>query len=133
MDGDGLSGTSEALLPGAGRTPGYGIVDYSREDSHHLESTLTQSGKTSSLRGPAATGKESVWVMARCALTACLASVVCGMTGGFSSPTQLELNLTTIPAHRLASESYLPNLFGVSLALAGGYLLGKIKGYGCQR
>lgn len=62
-------------------------------------------------------GKERVWVVARCALIACLASVVVGMNGGFNSPALVELensNLTT-PAQHFNKKSQLPNLFGVSL------------------
>ena len=61
-------------------------------------------------------GKERVWVVARCALIACLASVVVGMNGGFNSPALVELeneNLTTKTQY-ISKTSGLHSLFGVS-------------------
>jgi len=116
-DSDRLSGTSDALLPGVGRTPGYGINDL---ESSNLESSITESGRTATsigVRRDTMKGKESVWIVARCAITACMASFVCGLTGGFSSPTLLELENATItvhPAQLFHSNSSYPNLFGVS-------------------
>lgn len=116
-DSDRLSGMSDALLPGAGHTPGYGIND---SGDSHFETTLTESVRTNvSVKGAARSGKENVWVVARCALTACLSSFVCGMMGGFSSPTLLELanNRTESSAQILSSDTLLPYLFGVSMLL----------------
>ncbi len=116
-DSDRLSGTSDALLPGAGHTPGYGINDF---ENSNLESTITESGKTITsigVRRDTMNGKENVWVVARCAITACMASFVCGLTGGFSSPTLLELenkDITVYSAQLFNPNSSYPNLFGVS-------------------
>ncbi len=61
--------------------------------------------------------KERVWVVAWCALVACLASLVGGMNGAFTSPALLELqnyNRTTSSAQYFDNSSkLLPNLFGV--------------------
>ena len=110
------SGTSNALQPGAGHTPGYGIND---STGSYVESTLTESCRTNtSVRLGLKPGKENVRVVARCALIACMASFVSGMTGGFSSPTLLELGNDTItkyPAQLFSpSDQVLPSVFGVS-------------------
>lgn len=110
---DSISCTSDALLPGSGHVPDYGISD-STEDE------LTRTGVTSSTRtttssflaGNAKDSKEQVWVVARCALVACLSTLIGGMFGGFSSPALPELNSTN-PIQALDEATVLPSLFGV--------------------
>lgn len=83
----------------------YGARDQSESTPKDLE------GRVVGLQG-----KERVWVVARCALIACLASVVVGMNGGFNSPALVELqnsSLTT-PSQHFSNTSKLPSLFGVS-------------------
>lgn len=109
-----MSGASEQLLSGEDHVPSYGA----------REAQLTSSGITTSTRTtvsfePSADedrGKERVRVVARCALIACLATLVGGMNGGFTSSTLLQLQnpkLTT-PAQFFSNTSTLPNVFGVS-------------------
>lgn len=112
-----LSASSDQLLPspgGAGHVPNYGMRG----------EEMTSSGITSSTRTTVSilpdtakeNNKERIWVVARCALIACLASLVGGMNAGFSSPTLHELQdpLLTTPAQLFSNTSKLPSLFGVS-------------------
>ena len=61
--------------------------------------------------------KERVWVVAMCALTACLASLGAGMNGGFSSPALVQLediNSTIITSsQRFNITGSYSNFFGV--------------------
>lgn len=106
------SGASDQLLPGAGYVPNYGLGDEQLASSDITSSTRTAASIVSTQEQD----ESSVWVVARCALIACLASLVGGMNAGFSSSTLLELqNLDfTTPAQHFGNGSTLPNLFGVS-------------------
>lgn len=113
--------SSDPLLPGTGYTPSYGIHD-------DPEDNMTCSGVASSVKTTTSItsesqGKEKVCVVARCALTACLASLVAGMNAGFTSPALLELqnpNLTT-PAQFFSNDSILPSVFAVSIIITRAY------------
>ena len=59
--------------------------------------------------------KDGMWVVARCALIASLASVMGGMSGGVTSSALLELSNEnqTIATQYFDKESLLPSMFGV--------------------
>lgn len=113
---DRLSGTSDQLLPGTGYTPSYGTTDSLAGDSADMGASVMTAVSSAPSDPGNRNGKERVWVVARCALTACLASFVAGMTGGFSSPALQDLsnpNLTT-PAQYFSDSSVLHSIFAVS-------------------
>ncbi len=112
----GTSGTSDQLLPGRGHTPSYGIHGDSERDINY--SVVTNSTKTATSANVAdSKGKERVLVVARCVLTVCLASLVAGMNGGFTSPALPELENPTLTSENqlFMNTTVLPNAFGVSL------------------
>lgn len=112
------SGASDQLLPGTGYVPNYGVTDETLAGSDITSSTRTAASIASIVSTQEPDGSR-VWVVARCTLIVCLASLVGGMNGGFTTSTLLELqnvNLTTPAQHFSSNGSTLPNLFGVSCA-----------------
>ena len=114
-----LSQDSDALLPGKGHSPSYGI-----NDSADLQgSSIETSGKKApsviqAITSPGSSG-ERVWVVAMCSLIACLASLINGMVIGYSSPT---LSILTAPSQppseRFKDGDIYSSLFGVSVVNA---------------
>ena len=98
-------GSSDQLLPGTGYSPSYGTTDSTDEPVSPTPSSSSSSEGAGS--------KERVWVLARCALTACLASFVVGMSGGYNSPALQELGNITIPVQFISSSSVLHSFFAV--------------------
>ena len=95
------SSESDALLPGAGYAPDYGI-DQSLETSGSLEAsekTPRPSVIQSVMESPR---NERVWTVIMCSLIACLASLVNGLMLSFSSATLDKLNLMTDSAQSVS-------------------------------
>ena len=120
---------SDALLPGAGDHPSYGIQDGSDSLPSGLVSSSCVSATTpsttsasdrptsvivSAMHGRGG-GKERVWAVARCCLTACVVAMVTGMMLGYSSATLVELEASNNPAQKVVASSTIGSLFGVSL------------------
>ena len=113
-----LSQDSDALLPGKGHSPSYGI-----NDSADLQgSSIETSGRTapSVIQAITSSGSsgERVWVVAMCSLIACLASMINGMVIGYSSPT---LSILTSDSQnnweKFQRGDIYSSLFGVSILL----------------
>lgn len=119
-----LSQDSDALLPGKGHSPSYGI----NESSDLTTSSLGSSGKTapSIIQSIVHPGKgERVWVVAMCSLVACLAAMINGIMIGYSSPTlSILTNKTIQPPNEYFEdgqiESSLFAAFGAVGAIFGG-------------
>lgn len=117
------SGTSDQLLPGRGHTPNYGIREDDPRDNRNYSQVVTVSTRTVTSMAPTPQGssqsKDRVWVVARCALTVCLATLVTGMNGAFASPaiTELENSTLTPEVQLFHNTSFLKNIFGVSPSL----------------
>ena len=108
------SSESDALLPGTGYAPDYGI-DQSLETSGGLEAsekTPCPSVVQSAMESPR---NERVWAVVMCSLIACLASLVNGLMLSFSSATLDKLNSTTDSIHHISNGSKEASLLGVSL------------------
>ena len=113
--------SSGALTAGAGSHPSYGIQEDSASMStsettqarrpHEDKTTAAASMLRSDSRGG---GKERVWSVAWCCLTACVVSIVSGMMLGYSSATLVELEASTNPAQKVVANSTIGSLFGVS-------------------
>ena len=106
-----IQGSTDDLFPGKGYTPDYGINE-STECDVAVSSKSTQSSSLPTLVQSKKTDK--VWVVAMCALIACLASLVIGLMLGFSSPT-LDI-LDSKPndsVYHIESSSKEASLFGV--------------------
>lgn len=109
---DSRSTERDALLPGTGYSPDFGINE--SNDSHDFGSSgsavppsIVQSSSSRS-----APKKDRVRVVAMCALIACLASLVNGLMLGFTSPTLDKLNNVTGAQH-ISNGSREASLFGV--------------------
>lgn len=103
----------DALLPGTGYSPDYGINESNDGDVFGSSSSaVPPSVVPSSSRTKRK--KDRVWVVALFALIACLASLVNGLMLGFSSPTLDKLNYTTGAQH-ISNGSREASLFGVRL------------------
>ena len=112
-------GSTDELFPGKGYIPDYGINESTEYDDHVAAySKSTQSSSTVPLAQSSshASGhkNDKVWVVAMCALIACLASLVIGLMLGFTSPT-LDI-LDSLPksdVHHIESGSSKASLLGV--------------------
>ena len=109
-DRDSRSTDRDALLPGTGYSPDYGINESNDGDDigssgSAVPPSVIQSSRT-------APKKDRVWVVAMCALIACLASLVNGLMLGFTSPTLDKLNIVTGAQH-ITNGSKEASLFGV--------------------
>lgn len=109
-DRDSRSTEHDALLPGTGYSPDFGINE--SNDGHDFGSSggavppsVVQSSHSTS-------NKDRVWVVAMCALIACLASLVNGLMLGFTSPTLDKLSNVTGAQH-ISNGSTEASLFGV--------------------
>lgn len=102
------STASDALLPGKGHTPSYGIGE--SDDSYR---TVNSKLSDSPIR----------WhVVALCVLTACIASMVAGMSISFSSIIINELSSNSTnswlqPQQQISSDGTKASLIGVSTKL----------------
>lgn len=105
--------SADALLPGTGYSPDYGINDSVDGDSmtSSSEKSSTPAVSQSTQDGPKK--KNRIWVVAMCALIACLASLVNGLMLSFSSPTLDILSLSPSSAHYIQNGSTAASLFGV--------------------
>ena len=79
-------GSGDALLPGTGYSPDYGINVSADGDSITSSERSSTPAVTQSTQG-VPKKKTRVWVVAMCALIACLASLVNGLMLSFSSST----------------------------------------------
>ena len=107
-------GSTDALFPGKGYTPDYGINE--SDDHVAAYSKSTQSSSSPPLAQSSSYGghkNDKVWVVAMCALIACLASLVIGLMLGFTSPTLDKLDSVS-GAHNIKSGSSRASLLGVS-------------------
>ena len=111
-------GSTDELFPGKGYVPDYGINESTEYDDHVAAySKSTQSSSTPPLVQSSSHGghkNDKVLVVARCALIACLASLVIGLMLGFTSPT-LDI-LDSLPksdVHHIESGSRKASLLGV--------------------
>ena len=108
-----FSQDSDALLPGKGHSPSYGIND---------SSDLTQSDMDSSSRTAPSViqsivhppSGERIWAVAMCSLIACIAAMINGIVIGYSSPTISYLSNDPNPNHHIEATKYEASLFGVS-------------------
>ena len=115
MMGDRNSG--DALLPGTGYSPDYGINDSADGDSITVSGESSSPPAVQSCQGGTKKKRDRIWVVAMCALIACLASLVNGLMLSFSSPTLDILNSPTNTAHKIANGSTQASLFGVCLTI----------------
>ena len=106
-------GSGDALLPGTGYSPDYGINDSADGDSMTSSERSSTPAVTQSTQGDPKK-KTRVWVVAMCALIACLASLVNGLMLSFSSPT-LDFLSKQDPnsPHYIKNESVEASLYGV--------------------
>ncbi len=102
--------SDEALRPGSGLTPNYGIQDSSESATSFVSSEKTERSVIQSVVHPP---HERIWVVAMCSIIACLAAMVNGMVLGYSSPTISELTNSDNSNQTIASSSH-QILFGVS-------------------
>ena len=104
--------SSDALLPGRGYTPDYGI-NQSITPNDSLEASDEAPHSSAINTDVQSARSERVWWVAVCSLIACLASLVNGMMLGFSSPalTQLQFNVTETEKINATDIRY--SLFGV--------------------
>ena len=109
-----MSDASDLLLSGEDPVQSYGAKEIQMSSSGITSSTRTTVSFEPSIAEDQ--GKERVWVVARCALIACLATLVGGMNGGFNSSTLLQLQNPSLatPAQLFSNTSKLLNVFGVS-------------------
>ena len=117
-----IRGSTDELCPGKGYTPDYGI----NQSTEYDDQTGVYSKSTQSSSGPALAQSSShsdqkndkVWVVAMCALIACLASLVIGLMGGFTSPTLDELEkLPPSDIRHIGSGDRKASLLGVCIKL----------------
>ncbi len=108
---------SEALMPGKGHSPSYGINDSSDLSGASIDS----SGKTTTsviqnIVNPST--NERVWMVAMCSLIACIAAMVNGVVIGYSSPTLSYLSSEDVknkhPLWYIDQSSVYTSLFAVS-------------------
>ena len=111
--GDRNSG--DALLPGTGYSPDYGINDSVDDDGMTVSEKSSSPPVVQSSQG--GTKRDRIWAVAMCALIACLASLVNGLMLSFSSPTLEILSSPKITAHKIANGSIQASLFGVCLTI----------------
>ena len=109
--GDRNSG--DALLPGTGYSPDYGINDSIDDDGMTASEKSSSPPVVQSSHGGALKNRDRIWAVALCALIACLASLVNGLMLSFSSPTLDILNSPKNTAHKIANGSIKASLFGV--------------------
>ena len=106
--------TTDSLLhPGRGHTPSYGITDSSDEKEEKAGPGETgEGGVTVAIRH----AQERVWTVAVFSLIACLASVVIGMSLGYSTNTLSELSDVWHGGDRvygIENGTFTASLFGV--------------------
>ena len=115
-----IRGSTDELCPGKGYTPDYGI----NQSTEYNDQTAAYSKSTQSSAGPALAQSSShgdhkndkVWVVAMCALIACLASLVIGLMLGFTSPTLDELDILPLSDVRhIGSGDSKASLLGVCI------------------
>lgn len=110
-------GSTDALFPGKGYTPDYGINESTEYDDHAATySKSIQSSSNPSLPSRGSHKNDKVWVVAMCALIACLASLVIGLMLGFTSPTLDKLDSES-GAHHIKSGSGRASLLGVCVKI----------------
>ena len=99
-------GNSSSLLPGAGHTPNYGINESTSNGSNHGSSRSAHSEI-----------REHWGVVTYCALTACIISMVTGMSLSYSSIIINELNSSDskFPEWKILSDGKHAVLIGVSV------------------
>ena len=136
--GSKVPSSSDQLLPGTDHSPGYGASgpasgrpspgssygvqteDSSNFGTRHSYGSRVSPELTSTSSAPSVSGgyKERVVTVARCALTACLASLLAGMTGGFSSPALQDLGDADFssPAQLFSNTTVLHGVFAVSFS-----------------
>lgn len=112
-----LSQGSEALLPGKGHSPSYGINDSADLNGASLDSSgKTATSAIQSIVNPS--NRERVWVVAMCSLIACIAAMINGVVIGYSSPTLSYLASDDTkrlhPDHFIPLNSTYASLFAVS-------------------
>lgn len=111
---DSRSTDRDALLPGTGYSPDYGINESNDGDDIDSSGGAVPPSVVQSSRSRTASKKDRVWVVAMCALIACLASLVNGLMLGFTSPTLDKLNkLQMTDARHITNGSKEASLFGV--------------------
>ena len=109
--------SGDALIPGTGYSPDYGINDAVDGDSMTSSEKSSSPPIVQSSQGGTKKKKDRIWAVAMCALIACLASLVNGLMLSFSSPTLDFLNSTEIPAHVISSGSINASVCGVGLII----------------
>ena len=107
---DSKSTERDALLPGTGYSPDFGINE--SNDSHDFGSSGSAVPPSVAQSSRSTSKKDRVWVVAMCALIACLASLVNGLMLGFTSPTLDKLSNVTGVQH-ITNGSTEASLFGV--------------------
>ena len=102
MDRSRSSNTSAALLPGAGHTPSYGINESNNSTSLHGSTRSTPSDS-----------QEHWGVVTYCALTACVISMVTGMSISYSSIIINDLSKTKITDWKITTDGTPAIVIGV--------------------
>jgi hypothetical protein len=115
-----IGGSTDELRPGKGYTPDYGINESTEYDDHIAGYTKsTQSSSTLPLAQSSSHGgnkNDKVWIVAMCALIACLASLVIGLMLGFTSPALDELDsLPQNDVRHIGSGDSKASLLGVCI------------------
>lgn len=111
-----LSQESDALLPGKGTSPSYGINESSELNNSNVDNSeeTAPSVIQSIIRPPSG---ERIWAVAMCSLIACIAAMINGMVIGYSSPTIASLSTDPNFNHRIDSDNpddVYASLIGVS-------------------
>lgn len=114
-----LNGTTHSHSYGA-KNGDHNVVTFSKsgtsKDSSPPPPIITSSRIDGGYHGSQERTRE--WVVALCALTACLASAVDGMVLGFSSPALTQLQFNVSVEYRISDDDIKFGLFAVSIKIS---------------